>query len=794
MKDEEKTKDELINELVELRQRIIQLKASETERKRAEEALVQEYDLLQALIDNIPDAIYFKDDKNRFIRVNKARAELSGTTLENMIGKTDFDFFPKKQAKEMFADDNRVMESNRALVDKVEKITHVDGTELWLSVTKTPRHNEKGEVIGTMGISRDITERKRAEEELDESRSLFQRLFNVMADPVVIVDGKGKILEVTKGVQEVTGFKREELLGKNFLRTNIVTGRSKAILTKNLSKRMMGMNIAPYEVEVLTEDGKKIPYEVNAAKIEYVGKSSVMAVFRDLTERKQAEEEIKRVRDDYLSITNLTGDIIVKVDREGRWTFLNDGACQFWGKPREELIGSAFANYLHPDDQEKTRAAVEEGKTKKLVRGLVNRQKTPRGWRTVEWNAAAIFDEDGRYVGFQATGRDITERKKAEKELREKQYFNELLLNSLPHPTMLVNKKKVVLATNKIALEIGAKVGDYCWKEFGKSEYLSDEDKERAKKDPHDEGIKCTFCLADEAMNGEMNTTNDPELHAFDRLWDTYWVPLDKEIYLHYAIDITERKKAESLIREQNKRLKELDRMKSEFLSTAAHELRTPLTSILGFSEILLQRKLDKERKNRFLKIINEQGQRLADLINDLLDVSRIQSGRGFKMKKGPIELGEIIRENVDLFKSHTDRHSFKVNISPDLGSVEADKDRIDQVMENLISNAIKFSPQGGKITVSVEQTEGEVKISVADTGMGIAKKDLSHIFERFYRVDSPSIGTIGGTGLGLAIVKYIIESHGGKIWAESEVGKGSTFSFTLPLEPSNSKPGRKKS
>ena len=137
-----------------------------TERKKTEEALTQERNLLQALIDNIPDAIYFKDDKNRFIRVNKARADLSGTTPENMIGKTDFDFFPQEQAKEAFADDSRVMESNRPMVSKIEKITHADGTEHWFSVTKIPRHNEKGGVIGTMGISRDITTRKQQEKHL----------------------------------------------------------------------------------------------------------------------------------------------------------------------------------------------------------------------------------------------------------------------------------------------------------------------------------------------------------------------------------------------------------------------------------------------------------------------------------------------------------------------------------------------------------------------------------------------------------------------------------------------------
>jgi len=129
---------------------------------------------------------------------------------------------------------------------------------------------------------------------------------------------------------------------------------------------------------------------------------------------KRTEEKKKRARDDYLTVTKLTGNIIVKVDREGKWTSLNDDACQFLGKPREELIGSAFVDYLHPDDQKKTMAVVQEIRSKKLVTGVVNRQKTPKGWRTVGWNVAAILDEEGRYVGFQAAGRDITERKQEE--------------------------------------------------------------------------------------------------------------------------------------------------------------------------------------------------------------------------------------------------------------------------------------------------------------------------------------------------------------------------------------------
>ena len=246
--------------------------------------------------------------------------------------------------------------------------------------------------------------------------------------------------------------------------------------------------------------------------------------------------------------------------------------------------------------------------------------------------------------------------------------------------------------------------------------------------------------------------------------------------------EILQRRKAEGLIREQNERLKELDRMKSEFLSTAAHELRTPLTSILGFSEILLKRKLDEERRNKFLKIINEESIGLSSLINDLLDLSRIESGRGFKITKAPTDIGGIILENIDIFKHQTDKHTFKVNIPDDLVKIEADKDKISQVIENLISNALKFSPEGGEITVSIKEAKDEIKVNVSDNGIGIPEKDLLHVFEKFYRAENASSEAIGGTGLGLAIVKYIVEHHAGRIWAESELGKGTTLSFTLPV------------
>jgi len=384
--------------------------------------------------------------------------------------------------------------------------------------------------------------------------------------------------------------------------------------------------------------------------------------------------------------------------------------------------------------------------------------------------------------------REITKRKKAEEDLRKVHIQNERLLASISSILISVNENDKITQWNRVAERtFGIVAKDILGQLFCES------------------GIHWEWRSIIEGISvcrkkREIVRLDDVQFTRVDGKEGFLGITLNPIIYKNFGqpgilllgADITERKRVENLIREQNERLKELDRMKSDFLSTAAHELRTPLTSILGFSEILLKRKLDKERQNRFLKIINEEALSLADLIDELLDVSRIESGRGFKIKKAPFELREIILKNVDFFKSQTDKHDFEVNIPGDLPSIQADKEKISQVIDNLLSNAVKFSPQGGKIRISVEQANDQVKISVADNGTGIPEKDLPRIFERFYRVNNAFAQGIGGAGLGLSIAKYIVESHGGKIRGESEVGKGSTFSFTLPIKAANRKPGEK--
>ncbi|MEW5719998.1 MAG: ATP-binding protein [Chloroflexota bacterium] len=224
------------------------------------------------------------------------------------------------------------------------------------------------------------------------------------------------------------------------------------------------------------------------------------------------------------------------------------------------------------------------------------------------------------------------------------------------------------------------------------------------------------------------------------------------------------------------------DAMKSQLLSTVSHELRTPLAAIKGFATTLLRQdvKWDEATQRDFLRIIEEEADRLTEIIDNLLDMSQIEAG-ALRIAKEPTQLRQLIREVVDELRMRTEAHYFVVDLPSELPRVLIDPRRIRQVLTNLISNAIKYSPKG-QITISCEIEDEYVVVSVADQGEGIPQEYLGKIFERFFQVDGASTRRVGGSGLGLAISRGIIEAHDGKIWAESVAGRGSTFRFTLPV------------
>jgi signal transduction histidine kinase/CheY-like chemotaxis protein len=243
-----------------------------------------------------------------------------------------------------------------------------------------------------------------------------------------------------------------------------------------------------------------------------------------------------------------------------------------------------------------------------------------------------------------------------------------------------------------------------------------------------------------------------------------------------------------------NTREMELDRLKTEFISVVSHELRTPLTSILGYTDLMLSGATGEinEIQREFLGILQSSGNRLGNLINDILDLSRIDAGR-MEVKHEPVNYSTIIGELLRLMKSSADAKDIALDVSfpQNLPLVSGDSDKITQVVANLLSNAIKYTPEGGWIKVLIETTEDTtIKTCIADSGIGISEEDQNRLFQKFFRADNSLTREAGGTGLGLVIVKSIIELLGGSIWVQSEIGRGSKFFFTLPISDNNTVAG----
>ncbi len=262
-----------------------------------------------------------------------------------------------------------------------------------------------------------------------------------------------------------------------------------------------------------------------------------------------------------------------------------------------------------------------------------------------------------------------------------------------------------------------------------------------------------------------------------------------REVLCFVVRDITERKRSES-IRLENERIAFADKAKSEFLANMSHELRTPLNSILGFTELLIMKRAGElnEKQKHYVENVITSGNFLLSLINDILDLSKIEAGK-IELLIDKIALPRTIKETLTLVKEKAAKHNIvlKTELDPSLDFMEADHQRFKQILFNLLSNAIKFNKEdGGTVTITTKKEGDMAKISVSDTGIGIREEDMVKLFNKFEQLDSGITQKYGGTGLGLAISKQLVELHGGKIWAESKYGEGSTFTFLLPIQVKN--------
>jgi len=365
------------------------------------------------------------------------------------------------------------------------------------------------------------------------------------------------------------------------------------------------------------------------------------------------------------------------------------------------------------------------------------------------------------------------ERKRAEEKLRESEEKWRSLVENAPNIIMIVDSSGVIQFINRTV------AGMYIQDVIGKSHY------DFIQPEYHDVARKTIMGVLETGESGSYMIAGVGP-HGEMAWYETQVGSIRHEgqpmLAMLVTADITGRKQAEEKAREVEV-MKELDQLRKGLMANVSHELRTPLASIKGFISTLLRTdvKWGEEEQRDFLETIDHETNRLIHLINDLLDMSRIEAG-GLKLDKRDYQIAEVMDSISSSLASLTERHRLKVIAPPELPPVFVDQMRIGQVLTNLVENAVKHSGEGGEITIEAQLAGEHINVSVTDRGEGIAPELLGRVFDRFYQAESIVTGKKSGTGLGLSICRGIIESHGGKIWAESQPGEGSKFSFSLPV------------
>jgi PAS domain S-box-containing protein len=511
-------------------------------------------------------------------------------------------------------------------------------------------------------------------------------------------------------------------------------------------------------------------------------------------ERRKAERAVSESEKKFRAVVEDQTDMICRFKPDGLLTFVNDAFCRFHGKSPDQLIGKNFFQTLSEEDAAVPLSYVNSLPKEQPVVSFDHRLRAPEGilvWH--QYRIRRLFSEKGETFEFQAVIQDITQRKQSEEALRASEEKYRSLIDHIPDViwTADASGKTIYLSGNAdkvLGFSSGELLanGQKLW-----AERIHSEDADRVS-----EAFKALF-------TGNVKFDVEYRFRRKDGQW----------IWLHNRalstrrhkgemcadgifLDITNRRQSEVVLQGAKEAAEAANLAKSRFLANMSHELRTPLNSIIGFSEVLTD-KLFGDLNDRQLKYTNNiinSGRHLLQLINDILDLAKVESGRA-ELLCSTFDVAQVIQDALALVKTTANRKTVELSCSvpASVPLLFADEAKFKQILYNLLSNAIKFTPDNGKVSVSAAVTpKGEsLKISVADTGIGIKPQDHARVFHEFEQVDSSYGRQQQGTGLGLALTKRLVELHGGRIDVESEgiEGRGSVFSFTIPLRKDEAQP-----
>ncbi|OGN94622.1 MAG: hypothetical protein A2Y89_05285 [Chloroflexi bacterium RBG_13_51_18] len=619
-------------------------------------------------------------------------------------------------------------------------------------------------------------ERKKAGQDLKQSEEKFYKAFLSSPDMIIISSIKdGKYLEVNDSFVRNTGYSREELIGHTVEEFNLFASaedqeRMMRALQKNGSLKSGEYNFRTRSGEIRT-------WLCSAEVININDDPCTIAVATDITELRKVEQALTESESKLaMAFRSSPQSIVITTIKNGKFIEVNDSFTRITGYTRDDLIGHTseeMKTWVNPSERKRVMETIEK-------KGRINNKELQFYTKSGELQNI-LFSAEKINIGGEeciiSSSTDVTERKQIEQALRDSEEKFSKAFRASPEVISITRLEDGVF---KEINESFSRVIGYSREEvIGRSAidlglWLNISDRGRMVEQMKKHGRVSNKEYSLRTKSGEIRTM----LFSADK------IELEGDpCLLAVTNDITDYKRIEAQALEADN-LRQVDKLRTELLANVSHELRTPLASIKGFATMLMDydKRLTPQEKREYLETIDKNSDRLVELIEQLLEMSRLGVGM-LSIKKAPADIITLCQTVIAEARVRASAHIFTSDLPTKLPIINIDGRRIRQVLDNVIDNAVKYSNPGTEITLSVHKANNEILFTVTDRGAGIPKSDLPRLFQRQFHSTRGQKSGVAGAGLGLSICKGLIEAHGGKIWIESEEGVGTKCFFTLPIE-----------
>jgi PAS domain S-box-containing protein len=726
------------------------------------------------IIENIADGYFEVDLSGNFTFFNDAVCLTLGYSRKELTGKNNRFYTDKENAKIVFQAYNKVYKTGKTLKAFGYHITRKDGSKRYIEGSVSLLINSSQKPIGFWGIMDDFTERKQAEESLQEAARDWQATFDAVGDAICLLDKDQRILRCNRTMAGMFGVKQDKLIGQRCW--EVVHGTKEPIpecpvirIKSSLVREETDIRVKNRWFNVIADP---ILNETGAIR-------GIVHIVRDITERKRIEEELRREEQRFRILAEQSSDIIAIVSREGFITYENPAVERFLGIKTEERIGFSIFDRIHPDDLKFATdvfKAFTFNKSSKDIYAPVREIRLRHydgSWRTFETMASKLLNNNNVEAVI-INLRDITKRKKAEKDLQEsEELFRNLFRYHAAVKLIIDPDTGCIIDANEAAIKYYGWPREQITRMKIQDINMSEpEEIEEAMEKVRDQK-RISFEFRHRRADGSIR---DVEIFSSN-------IKVQGNDILHTIVyDITERKREEEELNKYRDHLEELVRERTAeleaFSYSVSHDLRAPLRTIDGFGQALLEdydNKLDAQGKD-YLTRIRTATSTMAELIEDMLKLSRITRSEMDIIK---VNLSNIAKSITDELRKSQPQRIVNIKIADSLEDW-ADPRLMRIVLENLLGNAWKFTGEKEPAEIEfglIKKDEAEIYF-VRDNGAGFDMEYAHKLFAPFQRLHN--IEEYPGTGIGLAIIKRIIHRHGGKVWAEGEPDKGATFYFTL--------------